>query len=35
MDKVIQLIKELKFLGYSEEDILKMVQECLPMKFDY
>lgn len=35
MDMVKQLIKELKFQGYTEEDILEMVKECLPLQFDY
>jgi hypothetical protein len=35
MERVIQLVKQLKFEGYTEEEILKMVQECLPIQFDY
>jgi len=29
------MVKELKFLGYSEEEILEMVKECLSIKFEY
>ena len=32
---VIELVKELKFMGFSEEDIRALVEECLPMQFDY
>ncbi len=32
MDKVEQLIKKLKFEGYTEEQILNMVKECLVME---
>ena len=35
MERVEQLIKRLKFDGYSNEEILKMVKKCLEMEFDY
>jgi hypothetical protein len=34
-ERVKQLVKQLKFEGYTEEQILKMVKECLPLQFDY
>lgn len=35
MELVIQMIKQLKFEGYTEDQIIKMVKENVDMSFDY
>lgn len=35
MGRIKQMVKQLKFEGYSNEDILEIVKKCLEIEFDY
>lgn len=35
MDAVKKMVKQLKFEGYTDEEILKLVHECLKLEFEY
>lgn len=35
MNQVVDLVKQLKFEGYTDEEIVEMVKECLKMEFEY
>lgn len=32
---IIEIVKELKLRGYSEDDIIEKIKECEPMQFNY